>query len=124
MIVYFQMAVRYANEDAVAYADALLEAGANPNTLDNIGNSPLTTIIMRAFRYPLPSYERNDPLLAELLLSRGMSPDLVSVCVGPTTHHFNGTALKKAVLCQMPVFVDILLQAGADPDIPGQGFNT
>ena len=75
---------------------ALLEAGLDPNNVDNFGQTPLHYAVRMGNKRAL-----------ELLLEGGANPNAKETSYGNTPLHFAATIGSKA-------FIDPLVQAGAD----------
>lgn len=118
IVSFTQGALLFAKSDAKAYIRILLDAGAELNTLDVHGHASMMSLIRRGSRDGT-SVTDDDLDMARMLIEAGYSVNLA-----PSKRRywfqFHGTALKMAVERGAMSLVRVLLEAGADPDIPGE----
>ena len=77
-LLFIQSAILNSNNDAVAYVRALLAAGANCNTIDQFGHTPMMTLIRRRRRRDKEHVQDDDVVIGRLLLDYAYHVDLLS----------------------------------------------
>ncbi len=114
VFVIIQAALAHTRRDTLKYAALLLRHGADPNAVDISGHASLTSLVRKSNSRTVAP---DDLATAQLLLDSGYNVDSVQAKV--YDFQYQGTSLMAAVQRRAVDYVKLLLEAGANPDIPG-----
>ena len=110
------MALSSANSSLMEYVSILIEAGASVDRAV-AGSSPLIGIVVRAGKHPQD--RKLCQKVAERLIEAGCDVNQCSSMFNVDRHGFSltRTALSIAAELGLPEFAEMLIDAGADPNI-------
>lgn len=110
------MAIVYSQKDRLDYVRMLLEAGSVVNHRDEANLNSMLNLLYKSKRSG-KGVTPDDLSIATMLIQSGYL--LNDLPVRSSWHKYGGTAIKMAAEQGATELVQLFLEHGADPDIPG-----